>query len=53
MVFPVVSCYGQVAADIDPEKEGFLSFDKCVPAIVKHHIVHDYVAIVPDRMSVS
>lgn len=50
---PVLVILLQVAAVGDPDKEGFLTFDKCVPAIVAHHIIQDYVATVPDRMAVS
>ena len=43
----------QVADVIDAEKAGFLPFDKLIPALCNHHMIEDYVAIVPDRMAIS
>ena len=49
----LVVLLAQVGESVDPEKTGYLAFDKLVPALCDHHIIEDYVVIVPDRMSIA
>ncbi len=43
----------QVGDTVDPEKAGALDIDPLVAGLVNHHMLLDFVAVVPDRMTVS